>query len=82
MTREQRLILFKLLPERAQYVEVLARDQDSLLLAWRARQWGTTAGMVRVQAIGPLAALDRGDRGTRLENKEIFHEIRMEEVSL
>ena len=83
MTREQRMILFRLLPERAQYVEVLSRNDDTLLLAWRRKPWGITQGMVRVQAAGPLASLDRGEHGTRLENREIFPEkITVEEVTL
>ena len=83
MTREQRMILFRLLPERAQYVEVLSRNDDTLLLAWRRKPWGITQGMVRVQAAGPLASLDRGEHGTRLENRENFPEkITVEEVTL
>jgi len=82
MTRKQRLILFQLLPPQAQYVEVLSRSGDTLLLAWRRRPWGITQGMVRVQTAGPLAALDRGEHGTKIENKEIFPEkITAEEVT-
>jgi len=82
MTREQRTILFQLLPPQAQYVEVLSRSGDSLLLAWRRKPWGTTQGMIRVQAAGPLAALDRGERGTRIENRENFPEkITAEEIT-
>lgn len=83
MTREQRLVLFQLLPPQAQYVEVLSRSSDTVLLAWRRKPWGITQGMVRVQAAGPLDALDRGEHATRLVNEEIFPEkITAEEVSL
>lgn len=83
MTREQRLVLFQLLPPQAQYVEVLSRNDDTVLLAWRRKPWGITHGMVRVQAAGPLAALDRGEHGTRLENRENFPEtISAEEVTI
>ena len=82
MTREQRLVLFQLLPPQAQYVEVLSRSSDTVLLAWRRKPWSITHGMVRVQAAGPLASLDRGEHGTRLENREIFPEkITAEEVT-
>jgi len=83
MTREQRLVLFQLLPPQAQYVEVLSRNGDSMLLAWRRKPWGITQGMVRIQVAGPLASLDRGEHGTRLENRENFPEkITVEEVTL